>query len=212
MAMQDMYPAANTIIVQLLEDITAAVDEITVTDASAFPAAPNFATIGTDNNAEVIVYQGIDLGNNKLTGCLRGQSYTVARAWATGAFIYHSWTAQLANNMMANIDYLKENKVDKDGTYTKTETDQLLAQKINKTSLVSGGHASAFYALPTGTYMADNNVEDMPFPGSWWFVTNIRYTSGISMLEATSTGDVSICYRASWVNEQWSGWKQVAFV
>lgn len=108
--MKDMYPASNTIVVQLVEDITAIAEEITVTDASAFPAAPNFATIGTDNNAEVIVYQGVDLGNNKLTGCLRGQSYTTARPWVTGAFVYHSWTAQLANNMMVNIRDISSNK------------------------------------------------------------------------------------------------------
>lgn len=114
MALQTMYPAANSLLVQLTEDISAGVDEITVTDASVFPPAPNFATIGTDNDAEVVVYQGIDLGNNKLTGCLRGQSDTVAKGWTVGAFVYHSWTAANANAMMDNISGLDGAKAEKD--------------------------------------------------------------------------------------------------
>lgn len=103
MDLQTMYPAANSVIVQTSAEVPASADEIAVTDASVFPTAPNFATIGTDNNAEVILYQGVDIGNNKLTGCLRGRSYTVARNWGVGSYIYHSWTASNANAIMGNV-------------------------------------------------------------------------------------------------------------
>lgn len=103
MALENMYPASNTLVVQLIADISASAQEIAVTDATAFPAAPNFATIGTDNSAEVILYQGIDVGNNALTGCLRGQSETSPQTWGTGAFIYHSFTSTNANAIMNNI-------------------------------------------------------------------------------------------------------------
>lgn len=104
MALATMYRVGNSRITQLTDAITAAAQIILVADIAAFPAAPNLATIGTENDAEVIFYAGIDAGAGTLTGCLRGRSLTSSRAWPIGTDIYHAWTAETANTMMANID------------------------------------------------------------------------------------------------------------
>lgn len=101
--MQTMYKAANSITVQLTADVETADQVLQVTDASVFPPAPNYVTIGTENNAEVIIYNGIDIAANKLTGCLRGKSGTAAAVWPAGSSVYHSWTSDNANAIMDNI-------------------------------------------------------------------------------------------------------------
>ena len=98
-----MFRVANTIITQLAANVAASDQIIPVGDVSRFPAAPNFATIGTDNTAEVLFYVGIDVSTSTLTGCLRGQAGTLPSTWEVGAEIYHAWTATTANNMMDNI-------------------------------------------------------------------------------------------------------------
>ena len=64
---------------------------IEVSDASAFPPAPNLATIGTDEGGETILYTAKT--ETALSGCRRGVEGT-ARAWMAGELIGRNFTAK----------------------------------------------------------------------------------------------------------------------
>lgn len=123
MALQTMYPAGNSQSTQLVQDISAGVQSIAVADVSVFPAAPNYATIGIENSAEVILYTGIESAGNRLTGIERGKSGTIAKSWQIGAEIYHSWTSDNANAIMGNIT-AGQNSID-------THTQDIAANRQN---------------------------------------------------------------------------------
>jgi len=57
---------------------------VPVTDISAFPDAPNLATIGTDEDGETILYTAKT--TDSLSGCTRGVEGT-AKAWPSGTTI-----------------------------------------------------------------------------------------------------------------------------
>lgn len=106
MTLQPMYRLKNTIVVQTAMNISASTQEIEVSDITAFASAPNYATIGTDNSAEVIKYNGIDVANKKLTGCLRGQSFTLSKSWDAGTDIANTFTTETLAAIMNNIEAL----------------------------------------------------------------------------------------------------------
>jgi hypothetical protein len=157
MALEIMRRVANTIKVQLTADISASAQIIPVTDASVFPAAPNFATLGEDNTAEVILYNSIHTGQDALTGCLRGQSGTVSKSWKEGAGVYHAWTAATANAMMDNIDALNGSKISRIDTETATDVAGLLK---GDGATVSAAQAGVDYATPAVTRAHTLTVSD----------------------------------------------------
>lgn len=130
MVLSPMHPAANSIETQLAGDISAIEQIIPVADISAFPPGPNFATIGRDNDAEVILYQAIGAGT--LTGCLRGRSGTSPQVWGVGSFIYHSWTSDSANAITDNINALATEVESK--TTPQQLTDAITAHDASGTS------------------------------------------------------------------------------
>ncbi|MGI6402789.1 MAG: hypothetical protein ACOX0K_00915 [Oscillospiraceae bacterium] len=110
MPLKPMYPANNPVTVQLAQDLLSTDCVIAVTHVSLFPTPPNFVTVGTDSNAETILYTGMDLEEGHLTGCQRGRLGTTAADWPAGEFIYHAWSANNANILMENILILGEEK------------------------------------------------------------------------------------------------------
>ena len=103
MAYKTMYPAINNSpITALTSDITESDTCIEVDSISSLPTAPNIATIGTDENAELILYTGIS--GSKLTGCTRGFNGTKADAWAAETKIYRAFTAYDHDTFKANIE------------------------------------------------------------------------------------------------------------
>ncbi len=104
--LKPMYPVRESLLVQTAGAITAAATTILVSNPDAFLPGPNVATIGTDNSYEVIIYSG--KSGNQLTGCQRGQSGSVAKAWPENSRIYNSWTGLVAGNMMDNIKAVNE--------------------------------------------------------------------------------------------------------
>ncbi len=110
MPLKPMYPANNPVTVQLAQDLLSTDCVIAVTHVSLFPTPPNFVTVGTDSNAETILYTGMDLEEGHLTGCQRGRLGTTAADWPAGEFIYHAWSADNANILMENILILGEEK------------------------------------------------------------------------------------------------------
>lgn len=99
--MEIMYPGkAFSPFTTLSAGIGATDTNIPVEDISAFPPAPNLATIGTDENAETILYAAI--AGNMLSGCERGIE-GAARTWSSGNIIGRNFTAEDYGRIIANI-------------------------------------------------------------------------------------------------------------
>lgn len=84
----------------LTNNIGAADTIIEVSDASAFPPAPNLATIGTDEGGETILYTAKT--ETALSGCRRGVEGT-ARAWMAGELIGRNFTAKDHTDLIAAV-------------------------------------------------------------------------------------------------------------
>lgn len=86
--------------------LTAAINEtdtvISVESTAGLPDGPNYATIGTDENAETIYY-AIKLPT-QLSGCVRGVE-GLAKAWTIGDVLGRNFTAKdyeaILNNLLA---------------------------------------------------------------------------------------------------------------
>ena len=84
----------------LTNNLGAADTIIEVSDASAFPPAPNLATIGTDEGGETILYTAKT--ETALSGCRRGVEGT-ARAWMAGELIGRNFTAKDHTDLIAAV-------------------------------------------------------------------------------------------------------------
>ena len=84
----------------LTDNIGAADTIIEVSDASAFPPAPNLATIGTDEGGETILYTAKT--ETALSGCRRGVE-GVAKAWMAGEPIGRNFTAKDHADLIAAV-------------------------------------------------------------------------------------------------------------
>ena len=84
----------------LADNIGAADTIIKVTDISAFPDAPNLATIGTDEMGETVLYAAKTA--EALSGCVRGVEGT-ARAWSAGETIGRNFTAKDHADLIAAV-------------------------------------------------------------------------------------------------------------
>lgn len=73
---------------------------IPVADISAFPDAPNYATIGTDADGETILYSAKT--DAALSGCTRGVEGT-AKSWPSGSVIGRNFTNKDFSALQANI-------------------------------------------------------------------------------------------------------------
>jgi hypothetical protein len=143
MELQTMYPAGNSLFDVLPSDISTILENIPVNDLNFFPDAPNYITIGVGNDAEVILYNSKDTANNALAGCVRGQSGTVAQSWQAGEKIYHSFTSELMNRTISNINALNQG----------------LSQAPSPNLLINGNFVvwqrGTSFAAPANAYTAD---------------------------------------------------------
>lgn len=111
---QTMYAGVNNSPqTTLTSEITAAAQEIPVLSVAGFPAAPNLATIGTDENAEIIRYNGIS--ENSLTGCERGFYGTTAKIWPVDTLVYRAFSLYDYEALRSNVTQLDTDKLDADG-------------------------------------------------------------------------------------------------
>ncbi len=85
---------------ELTDNIGAADTIIPVSDAAAFPEAPNLATIGTDEEGETILYTAKTA--NALSGCRRGVEGT-AKSWQAGELIGRNFTAKDHADLIAAV-------------------------------------------------------------------------------------------------------------
>lgn len=92
---------------RLLSDITSLTTSFTVADVSVLPSAPNYATIGTDENAETIFYNSIS--GNELQNVERGIEGT-AKSWSSGEIISRNFSnvdvVAFSNNISTIANFL----------------------------------------------------------------------------------------------------------
>jgi len=106
-----MYPAMPFSPQALLTQAIGAADTIIPVDnIDAFPAAPNLAVIGTDENAETICYAAKT--DSALSGCVRGVEGT-AKEWQAGEVIARNFTAADFDAVRQNIEGLNQGKANK---------------------------------------------------------------------------------------------------
>ena len=102
MTLQEMYGGMNNSPqTKLTANITAAATTIPVEKASNLPPAPNIATIGIEENAELVLYNGIS--GNSLTGCIRGFGGTLAQIWLENEPVYRAYTSVDHERFIQNI-------------------------------------------------------------------------------------------------------------
>lgn len=92
----------------LTASVGAAETSILVADSGVFPNAPNYATIGTDENGETIYY--ISKGAGILSGVTRGIE-GAAKAWTKDEIIARNWTFIDHKLLIDNIHILDDEKV-----------------------------------------------------------------------------------------------------
>lgn len=125
----------------LADNIGAADTIIEVSDVSAFPPAPNLATIGTEEEGETILYTAKTA--KALSGCQRGIEGT-AKAWKAGEIIGRNFTAKDHNDLIASVRKIEEEKGKPGGTATLDENGTIpTEQRV----LVDDLNGSKKYAL-----------------------------------------------------------------
>ena len=99
--------------VALADSIGPADTVIKVTDITAFPDGPNYATIGTDEEGETVFYAAKT--SDSLSGCIRGIEGT-AKSWTLGSTIARNCTNKDFEAIQKNIRELASslNDVKKD--------------------------------------------------------------------------------------------------
>jgi parallel beta-helix repeat protein len=152
-------------------ELSAAINDTDVTiplvDASKLPAAPNIATMGTDETAETILYTGIS--GNDLTGVTRGVEGT-AKSWSMGAKVSRNFTNRDYATLKGNIEDLDTRAVAheaetvtqifnvKTGFGAKGDdvTDDKNAVQAAVNAAASAGGGVVFF--PSGTYIISPGI------------------------------------------------------
>lgn len=93
----------------LTDNIGAADTIIPVSDVSAFPDGPNFATIGTDADGETIFYATKTA--SALSGCTRGVE-GAAKGWQSGEVIARNFNSKDLEALQENIKALDQTAKD----------------------------------------------------------------------------------------------------
>lgn len=110
MAQRTMYAGANNSVPTKITEMLMATDTtVAVEDASVLPPGPNIATLGAEDNAEVVSYASIS--GNTLTGCLRGFGGTLAQIWPENTIVYRAYTNYDHETFIRNIKDLDANKL-----------------------------------------------------------------------------------------------------
>lgn len=130
MALETMYEGlAFSPQTTLTSAIGASEQVIPVADVSAFPDAPNYATIGgNDGDGETILYTAKT--GSALSGCTRGVE-GVAKRWDSGEIISRNWTAADHNALIQNVTELENKTNDLPAGNVKFTDGQTFQQKYD---------------------------------------------------------------------------------
>lgn len=85
---------------ELTDAVSAGDTVIPVADASVFPAAPNYATLGIDEDGETVLYTA--KSESALSGCERGVE-GAAKLWPKHTIIRRNFTAEDLNSLQDNL-------------------------------------------------------------------------------------------------------------
>ena len=144
-----MYPPQNNSPYTTLEAaIGAGETSVTVADASVLPEAPNLLTIGTDENAEVVLMTA-KTGN--ILTVQRGIYGTTAGEWGQSERIYRAITAKDLGDLQDNVRTLK---TDVEGKAAATD--------YSATFLASAWSGSAIPYVQTVAVPGMEESEDRP--------------------------------------------------
>lgn len=158
---KQMYDAINNSPqTSITSQIAADAQVIPVYSVDVFPPAPNLATIGTGNDAEVIRYNGIS--GNTLTGCERGFSGTTAKIWETESLIYRGFTKYDYDSFKENITELDSKKTDNNGDISNTVTS--FTQSSTRNNIATGETTATIFGK-ISKWLAD--LKSVAFSGSY---------------------------------------------
>ena len=121
----------------LAEAINAAQTDITVVDASVLPAAPNVLTIGTGEDAELVLMSA-KTGN--IITVTRGYNGTAAKSWETDEWVYRAITAQDVSALQANVNAINAGKVDAESGKGLSSNDYTSAEKQKLAGIAAGAN------------------------------------------------------------------------
>lgn len=125
---ETMYPGiAFSPRTALTAGITAEDTEISVESTDGLPEGPNYATLGTDENAETILYTA--KLNGRLSGCVRGVEGT-AKAWAAGSVLGRNFTAKDYHAIIENLKKLQQSGGGSGGSLTMEEVSGEIERQI----------------------------------------------------------------------------------
>lgn len=121
----------------LAETINAAQTDITVVDASVLPDAPNLLTIGTGEDAELVLMSA-KTGN--ILTVTRGYNGTVAKSWEADEWVYRAITAQDVSALQSNVDALNAGKVDAENGKGLSSNDYTTTEKQKLAGIAAGAN------------------------------------------------------------------------
>lgn len=121
----------------LAETINAAQTDITVADASILPTAPNVLTIGTGEDAELVLMSA-KTGN--IITVTRGYNGTAAKSWETDEWVYRAITAQDVSALQANVNAINAGKVDAESGKGLSTNDYTTSEKDKLAGIASGAN------------------------------------------------------------------------
>lgn len=146
--------------VALADSIGASDTVIKVTDISAFPDAPSYATIGTDETGETIRYSAKTA--DSLSGCTRGVEGT-AKSWPAGSSIARNFTNKdfeaLHENIKANQTGVTEAKNAAAGASNAAAKAQDTADGAVKAANDAAGAAKNAQTTANGAVTAAGNAQ-----------------------------------------------------
>jgi len=168
----------------LTENIGAADTIIKVADASVFPPAPNYATIGTDEGGETIEYAA--KADGLLSGCTRGVEGT-AKTWQKGEVIARNFTKTDQDDLITGIEAAQTT-----ATAAATAADNAQQTANRAASAAEAAQSTADAALPKSGGVVTGLIEGGLDFQSQIYLRRIAGAERLNLARYKTENDVSI--------------------
>ena len=171
----------------LTDNIGAADTIIPVSDVSAFPDAPNLATIGTDEEGETVLYTAKT--TSALSGCQRGVE-GAAKSWQAGELIGRNFTAKDHADLIAAVGTAlsaassAQSAAETVGTTMGEAINELNASKQSKLT-GSAGQVVGFGA--DGAAVAQDGWSNINMAPNWYFPDPVNQRGQASYTVSATT-------------------------